>query len=83
VEREEASFHRCHRCHNTVGNDLGIRPISACQCHPVAVVFCWPRGGVGVTMCKSLAHYVFAASHRAYRNWAQGLSRNIDNAKSI
>jgi hypothetical protein len=23
VQREEACFHPCHRCHNTVGMDLG------------------------------------------------------------
>ena len=34
----EGSFHRCHRCHNTVANDLRKRPSPACQCLPVAVV---------------------------------------------
>jgi hypothetical protein len=31
------SFHRCHRCHNTVGKELRKRPSPACQWLPVAV----------------------------------------------
>ncbi len=33
-EDEEASFHRCHRCHNTVGMDLGERPGTYQRCCP-------------------------------------------------
>ena len=31
VDGGEASFHRCHRCYNTVGMDLGERPTPASQ----------------------------------------------------
>ena len=57
---------RCHRCHNTVANDLRKRPSPACQWLPVAVVISSWGQSVNPTPfpCGHLEKYRFTLKHR-------------------